>query len=71
MKTRQIPTMFPLKGKNLYPSCKIYYGICDSGEDYTSETERNTKSRWSENNNPGHNSEPARHILKNVDRIIT
>lgn len=48
-----------------------YYGICDSGEDYTRETERNTKSRWLENNNPGHNSEPARHILKNVDRIIT
>ena len=22
--------MFPLKGKNLYPSCKIYCGICDT-----------------------------------------
>ena len=32
---------------------------------------RNTKTRWSQHKNPQHNSEAARHILKNVDHIIT
>ena len=69
-KTRKIRTLFSVKGKNLYPSCKIYYGICGCGEDCTGQTERNIKTRWSEHKNAQHNSEPARHILKNVDHII-
>ena len=37
-KTRKIRTLFPIKEKSLYPSCKIYYGICDGGGDYAVET---------------------------------
>ena len=70
-KTRKIRTLFPIKEKSLYPSCKIYYGICDGGGDYAVETKRNTKTRWSEYNNPEHNSRLARHIFRNVGHIIT
>ena len=41
------------------------------GEDYTGKMEQKTKTRWSEHNNLEHKSEPVRHILKNVDHIIT
>ena len=57
--------------KTYYPSCKIYYGIWKFDENYTGETERNTKTRWLEHNNPEHNSQSVRHILKNVGHIIT
>ena len=57
--------------KTVSPLLKIYYGICDYDEDYASETERNTKTKWSEHNNLERKSEPDRHILNNVERIIT
>ena len=44
--TRKIQTLFHLKDKNLYPACKIYYGVCKCGEDYVGETKRNTITRW-------------------------
>ena len=66
---RKIWPLFPVKEKNLYPSCEIYCAICDCGKD-ASETEKNTKTRWSKHN-PEHNSEPARYIMKNIDHILT
>ena len=51
-KARKIQTLFPVKEKNLYPSCKIYYDICDCGEDYTGDTEQITKTRLLEHSNP-------------------
>ena len=60
--------MFTLKGKNLYPSCKIYYGKCKQcGQDYVGETKRNCITRWREHSNPTNKSEPARHIISNVE----
>ena len=35
------------------------------------ETIRNTDIRWSEHNNPTHNSEPAKHIKRNIHHSIT
>ena len=49
--TRKIQTLFHLKDKKLYPACKIYYGVCESGKDYIGETKRNTITRWSEGQN--------------------
>ena len=57
--------------KTLSLLLKIYYGIFDCDEDYASETERNTKTKWLEHNNLERKSEPDRHILNNVERIIT
>ena len=31
--TKKVRLFFPLKDKNLCPSCKIYYGLCSCGED--------------------------------------
>ena len=70
-KTRKIQTLFPVKKKTLFPLCKIYYGICHCGENYTGKTERDSKTRWSEHNSPEHNLVLARHILKNIGHIVT
>ena len=37
-----------MKDKKLYPESKVYYGVCECGEDCISETRRNTLTRWSE-----------------------
>ena len=34
-KTSKIQTLFDVKEKSFYPSCKIYYDMCDYGENYT------------------------------------
>ena len=54
----------------MYPACKIYYGVCECGEDYVGETVRNTEKRWSEHNNPNKDSEPARHLKRNCEHIF-
>jgi len=65
-------TLFRIKDKKIYPSCKIYYGICTCGVDYTGETKRNTETRWSEHNNPSNKkSNPSRHLNKNIDHTFT
>ena len=40
-KTKKVRSFFPLKDKNLHPSCKIYYDLCSCGEDYAGEIKRN------------------------------
>ena len=32
-KTKKVRSFFPLKDKNLHPSCKIYYGLCSCREE--------------------------------------
>ena len=52
-KTRKTSSLFSLKDKKLYPSCKIYYGKCKQcGEDYVGETKRNCLTSWREHDNP-------------------
>ena len=43
--TRKVKSLFSLKDKNPYPSCVIYEGICNCGENYIGETVRNTLAR--------------------------
>ena len=69
--TRKIQTLFHLKDKKLYPACKIYYGVCECGEDYIGETKRNTITRWSEHDNATKDSEPSRHLSKNINHTFT
>ena len=66
-KTKQVRSLFPLKDKNPHPSCKIYEGECKCGMKYIGQTKRNVEIRWAEHNNPSHNSEPAKHLTKNID----
>ena len=45
-KIRKIKSLFKIKGKNLDPACKIYYGECEQcGNNYIGETVRNTATR--------------------------
>ena len=69
--TRKIRTLFSLKSKNPYPSCKIYLGTCSCGNSYIGETKRNTAVRWSEHNDPRGKSEPAKHLAQNPNHAFT
>ena len=54
----------------MYPTCKIYYGLCSCKEDYVGETKPNTAIRWGEHNNPTIDSEPADHLKKNIQHCF-
>ena len=45
--------------------CQLNYG-----EDYVGETIRNTATRWSEDNNPTHKSEPAQYIKNHIGHLF-
>ena len=59
-----------LKDKNLYPVCKIYYGICECGKDYIGKTKRNTKKRYSEHDNSNKDSDLARHLSQHINHVF-
>ena len=60
--TKKIRTLFSLKSRNPYPSCKIYEGTCSCGSLYVGETKRNVAVRWAEHNDPRGSSEPSKHL---------
>ena len=60
--------MFPLKDKNLHPSCKIFYGLCSCGEDYVGET---VSVRYDEHDKPSNKSKPSAHLEQNKDHYFT
>ena len=60
--TRNIRSLFPLKDRNIHPSCVIYEGTCSCGAKYIGETERNAKIRWGEHEKKDGTSEPAKHL---------
>ena len=64
---KKVKSLFPLKDRNLHPSCKIYKGICSCGETYIGETIRNVEERWSEHNSADNKSEPAKHLADNEE----
>ena len=59
-----------MKDKNLYPSCKIYYGLCLRVEDYVGETKRNVSVRCDEHNKLSNKSKPAAHLEENNDHYF-
>ena len=65
--TRRIQSLFPLKDKVQHLSCIIYKGICSCGETYVGETIRNCKIRCDEHNDVNKNSEPAKHLARNIE----
>ena len=69
--TRKVRTLFSLKSKNPYPSCKIYQGTCSCGSSYIGETKRNTATRWSEHSDPRGKSEPSKHLAQNPNHTFT
>ena len=56
-----------MKDLILYPSCKIYKGICSCGETYIGETIRKVEERWSKHNSADDKSEPAKHLADNEE----
>ena len=65
--TLKIQSLFPLKDKVQHLSCVIYKGICLCEERYVGETIRNCKIRWDEYNDANKNSEPAKHLARNIE----
>ena len=65
--TEEVKSLFPLKDRNLHPSCKIYKGICSCGETYIGETIRNVEERWLEHNSANNKSEPANYLADNEE----
>ena len=61
-KTRNIRSLFPLKGKNDYKLCVIYNWNCSCGSRYIGETKCNAEVKWNEHNNPTKSSEPSKHL---------
>ena len=43
--TKKVKSLFPLKDRNLHPSCKIHKGISSCGETFVGETIRNVEER--------------------------
>ena len=65
--THKIQLLFPLKDKVQHLSCVIYKGICLCGERYVDETIRNCKIRCDEYNDVSKNSEPSKHLARNIE----
>ena len=68
---KKVKSLFPLKDRNLRPSCKIYKGICSCGETDFGETIRNVEERWSEHNSADNKSEPAKHLADNEEHSFS
>ena len=69
--TRNIRSLFPLKGKNDYKSRVIYKEDCSFGSHYIDKTKRNAEVRWNEHNNPTKSSEPLKHLQSNINHYFT
>ena len=65
--TCKIQSLFPLTDKVQHLSCVIYKGICSCGETYVGETIRNCKIRCDDHNDVNKNSEPAKHLARNIE----
>ena len=68
--TKKVKPFFPLKDKNLHPSCKIYYGLCSWGENYVRETERNISVRYDKHNQPSNKTKPAANLQQNNEHYF-
>ena len=60
--TKKFKSLFPLKDRNFYPSCKIYKDISSCGETYVGKTIRNVDERWSKHNSADNKSELIKHL---------
>ena len=65
--TRKIQLLFLLKDKIQLLSFVIYKGICSCGEMFVDETIRNCKIRCDEHKDINKNSEPAKHLARNIE----
>ena len=53
-----------LKNKNMYPSCKIFEGVCSCKDNFNSKTECNATIHWDEHNYLMHDSGPQKSLKK-------
>ena len=65
--THKIQSLFALKDKVRYLSYVIYKGICSCGETHVGEIITNCKIRCDEHNNARKNSEPGKHLARNIE----
>ena len=65
--TKKVKSLFTLKDKNPYPTSQIYKETCVCDETYIGETIRNVDIRWNEHEDIPKESEPAKHLGKNLN----
>ena len=70
-KTRNMRSLFLLRGENGYKSRVIYKGVCSCQSRYIGETKRNAEVRWNEHNNLTKSSEPSKHLRCNINHCFT
>lgn len=59
--------LFSLQEKNIFPVYKIFHGLCsESTCNEWCESKCNMTTRLGEHNNPTYDSEPAKHLNKNI-----
>ena len=65
--TEKVKNLFSLKDKNPYPVNQIYKGtrVCD--ETYIGETIQNVGIGWNEHDDIRKESEPAKHLMENLN----
>ena len=65
---QKFQSLFQLKDEVQHLHYVIYKGICPFGETYVAQTIRNCKIRRDEHNDVNKNSEPAKHLARNIER---
>ena len=68
---RKSRSFFPLKDKNLHPSCKVYYDFHSYGKGYFGETKRNVSVRYDEQNMRSKKSKAAAYLEYYIDYYFT
>ena len=67
MDYKESKELLPLKDKYIYPARKIFHGPCPCKKKHEGKSKRNITTRGGELNNATHDSEPLKHLNKDIE----